>query len=97
VLFEERLRLMLTEYDPLWANWDQDETAVAQRYWDQDPATVAAELAAAGERLATSFEAVDTLQWARPGRRSNGSVFTVESFSRYLAHDLVHHVHDIGR
>jgi DinB superfamily len=96
VLYAERLRLMLTEYDPQWSNWDQDETAVRDRYWAQDPGTVARDLAEAGERLAAAFESVDALQWARPGRRSNGSVFTVESFSRYLAHDYVHHVHDIG-
>jgi DinB family protein len=94
-LFAERLRLMLTEYDPIWANWDQDETAIRDRYWDQDPAVVAKELAGAGEHLAAAFTAVGTLQWARLGRRSNGSVFTVESFGRYLAHDLVHHVHDV--
>jgi DinB family protein len=96
-LFTERLRLMLTEYDPLWANWDQDETAVQERYWAQDPAVVAKELAEAGERMATAFDAIDALQWPRPGRRSNGSVFTVESLGQYVAHDLVHHVHDIGR
>ena len=49
-LFDARLGLMLDEDDPLFANWDQDETAVAERYGDQDPAVVAAELAAAGER-----------------------------------------------
>jgi DinB superfamily len=96
-LFAERLRLMLTEYDPLWANWDQDVTAVRERYWAQDPVVVAKELADAGERTASAFDAIDTLQWPRPGRRSNGSVFTVESLSQYLAHDIVHHVHDIGR
>jgi hypothetical protein len=35
-------------------------------------------------------------QWARPGRRSNGSVFTIETLVQYFAHDLVHHAHDIG-
>jgi len=33
VLFEERLRLMLTQGEPTFANWDQDATAIAQRYW----------------------------------------------------------------
>ena len=40
-LFEQRLRLMLTQDAPTFDNWDQDETAVADRYGEQDPATVA--------------------------------------------------------
>ena len=30
--YDERLRLMLAEDDPLYPNWDQDATAVADRY-----------------------------------------------------------------
>jgi hypothetical protein len=95
-IFDARLRLMLTEDDPVFANWDQDETAVADRYWAQDPATVARELRAAGEVIAEAFAAVEVAAWDRPGRRSNGSVFTVDSFGRYFAHDLMHHVHDVS-
>lgn len=95
-LFDQRLQLMLADDDPLWANWDQDETALESRYWTQDPVTVARELALAGVAIASSFAGVEDDQWERPGRRSNGSVFTVESLGRYLVHDLVHHVHDVG-
>ena len=45
-LFEQRLELMLTQDAPTFDNWDQDETAVADRYGEQDPATVAGELTA---------------------------------------------------
>lgn len=93
--FDERLVLMLEQDDPLWENWDQDATAVAERYGDQDPATLADELAAEAEAIAARFEAVRGDQWDRPGRRSNGSVFTVASFARYFVHDLVHHVYDV--
>ncbi len=96
-LYDQRLGLMLTEDDPLFANWDQDETAVAARYREQDPARVAAELQAAAERVATSFAAVEGEQWRRPGRRSDGKAFTVESFARYFVHDPVHHLHDVRR
>ncbi|MCY7373971.1 MAG: maleylpyruvate isomerase N-terminal domain-containing protein, partial [Spirochaetaceae bacterium] len=65
-------------------------------YADQDPGTVATELAAAAATSADRFAALSEDRWTRPGRRSNGSVFTVESFARYLVHDLVHHAHDIG-
>ncbi len=94
-LFRERLVRMLTEDDPLFANWNQDETAVAERYGEQDPAAVRAELADAAEALAAAFEAVDGSQWQRPGRRSDGARFTVESFARYLIHDPVHHLWDV--
>jgi hypothetical protein len=96
LLFDKRLQLMLAEDDPLWANWDQDETAAAAKYWAQDPATVAAELPPVGDAIAASFAAVEDDEWQRPGRRSNGSVFTVDTLGRYFVHDLRHHVHDIG-
>jgi hypothetical protein len=93
--FDERLHRMLAEDDPVFANWDQDATALEDRYWEQDPAVVGRELREASERIADSFAAVRDDQWSRPSRRSNGSVFTVHTFSRYFAHDLVHHVHDV--
>jgi len=95
-LYDVRLQLMLAEDDPLFANWDQDETAVSERYADQDPAVVADELAAAAGRLAVSFEAVRGDQWERPCRRSDGAAFKVRSFARYLVHDPLRHLHDVG-
>ena len=94
-LFAVRLGLMLDEDDPMFANWDQDATALADRYGEQDPVAVSAQLASAAEVLAARFDTVSGDQWQRPGRRSNGSVFTVDSFARYLLHDLVHHVWDV--
>lgn len=93
-LFDQRLHLMLDEDDPLFANWDQDETALAKRYWEQDPQELAADLSANAERIATSFAGVRADQWDRPGRRSNGSTFTVDTFARYFLHDLAHHAWD---
>jgi hypothetical protein len=93
VLFEQRLERMLTEDDPLFENWDQDKTAVEDKYGEQDPATVAAEIPPAAQRLAQSFATVSDR--ARTGRRSDGAAFTVESFARYLLHDPVHHLHDV--
>ncbi len=96
-LFAVRLGLMLHDDDPLFANWDQDETAIAERYDDQDPAVVAGELLAASETVASAFDAVDGDQWARTGRRSDGASFTVDSFARYFLHDPVHHLWDIRK
>jgi hypothetical protein len=94
-LFAYRLSLMLTADDPLFPNWDQDETAVAGRYREQAPARVAAELAAAGETLAADFAAVHGEAWHRPGRRGDGASFTVATFARYFIHDPVHHLWDV--
>lgn len=94
-LFHTRLRLMLDEVDPVYPNWDQDATAIAERYNEQDPRTVAAELGAAGERLASLLESVRGDQWQRTGRRSDGASFTVESFAKYLIHDSLHHLWDV--
>ena len=94
-LFDTRLGLMLDQDDPLFANWDQDVTAVEDGYATQDPATVAAELLAAGDVIAASFDGVTDEQRSRVGRRSDGAVFTVDSFARYFLHDPVHHVWDV--
>lgn len=97
LVFGERLNLMLTAADPQFANWDQDATAQQMRYWDSDPGDVAAELGLAAAATAAGFDSVSGAQWARTGRRSNGSVFTVETLGKYFLHDLVHHLYDVGR
>ncbi|WP_345706080.1 DinB family protein [Kitasatospora paranensis] len=94
-LFDIRLALMLTEDGPDFANWDQDATALAERYAEQDPALVAAELDAAAEQLASAFEQVEGVGWQRTGNRSDGARFTVETFAQYLIHDPVHHLYDV--
>ena len=95
-LYDERLELMLTQDDPLYANWDQDETAIAEDYAGQDPAVVADELVTAAAAVADRFDNVTGDQWDRRGRRSDGASFTVDTFARYFAHDWVHHLNDVG-
>lgn len=95
-LYDERLRLMLTEDDPTFANWDQDATAVEDRYNEQDPARVEADLEEAARQLADRVDTVTGAAWDRRGSRSDGARFTVESFARYLIHDPVHHLADVG-
>jgi DinB superfamily len=94
-LYAERLALMLAEDGPLFANWDQDETAVTARYAEQDPAQVAAGLTVAAGVLADRFDAVTGRQWQRTGSRSDGAHFTIETFGRYFIHDPVHHLFDV--
>ncbi|RWZ59221.1 DinB family protein [Labedella populi] len=94
-IFDGRFRVMLTEDDPTFANWDQDATAIEDRYAEQDPAVVAAELIEAAETVARTLEAVPPAALGRTALRSDGSRFTVESLGRYFLHDPVHHLHDV--
>jgi hypothetical protein len=96
-IFDGRLVRMLTEDDPLFENWDQDATAVEDRYADQVPTIVAADLVAAAGTLAERFAAVPPADRARPGRRSDGASFTIDTIARYLLHDPVHHLWDVAR
>jgi hypothetical protein len=94
-IFADRAELMLQQQAPSFANWDQDETALTERYWSQEPAAVAAQLSAVGQRAADTFDSVGQDQWQRTGLRSNGSRFTVETLGQYFLHDIVHHLHDV--
>jgi hypothetical protein len=96
-LGSHRLERMLTEDNPHFANWDQDETAIADRYDLQEPSVVADELMASATALADLYDTVTPDQWQRPGLRSDGAPFTVESFGRYFLHDPIHHIVDVRR
>lgn len=94
-IFDERVAMMLAEDGVRFANWDQDETAVEDRYAEQDPATVATELLDAAGSVAERYESVPPDAWGRRGLRSNGSAFTIESIGVYHLHDVVHHAWDV--
>ena len=94
-IFGARLDLLLSQDDPLFENWDQDATALADRYDLQDPLVVAVELTESAEATADLFDSVADDQWDRSGRRSNGSEFTVLTLGQYFLHDVVHHLHDV--
>ena len=61
------------------------------------PDVAIAQLEREAEATASAFDAVAGAQWRRPGRRSDGASFTVETFAVYFLHDVVHHVHDVAR
>ena len=96
LVFAERVRLMLEVDEPAFANWDQDATAIESGYGTQDPAEVAVGLIEAAGTVAGLYATVTDATRGRRGRRSDGSVFTVESLGSYHLHDVVHHLHDVG-
>jgi hypothetical protein len=95
-IFNDRVRLMLDEHEPRFANWDQDATAIEDDYGSQDPVVVMSELLEAARTVAVTYEHVPSDAWSRRGFRSNGSEFTVASIAVYHLHDIVHHAHDVG-
>ena len=96
-IFGTRLNLMLTEDDPQFANWDQDATAIAEAYNQQNPGVVADQLQDAAAALAETYAGLEDPQWQRRGHRSDGASFSVSSIGRYMLHDIVHHVWDVTR
>lgn len=96
-LFKIRLEAMLTEDNPMFANWNPNETAEAERYDLAEPPIVAGELLVAAEELAAAFSGLTDEQGQRPGRRSDGAAFTVISFARYEIHDPIHHLWDVNQ
>jgi len=94
-VYAGRVGRMLAEDDPLYENWDQDETAISDRYAEQDPPSVAEELAVSGHALGELFAGIEGAGWQRTGRRSDGASFTVDSIGRYYLHDIEHHIWDV--
>lgn len=95
-VFGERVVRMLIEDDPLFDDWNQDEAALRGAYGRQDPGVVGTQLVEAAAAVAALYDAVPEESWQRPGRRSNGSRFTIGTLARYHLHDVVHHTHDVG-
>ncbi|HEY5981140.1 MAG TPA: DinB family protein [Microlunatus sp.] len=94
-LFDERLALMLAEDEPTFANWDQDRTALQERYAEQDPEVVADELEVAALSFVARVRALRADQLERRGFRSDGSEFTVTTLCQYFLHDVIHHLWDV--
>ena len=95
-VFDQRLEAMMSLDGAQFENWDQDITAIDDRYHLQDPEAVAQEVLETGAQLATHFSRVQGSFWMHRGFRSNGSEFTVETLAKYLAHDPKHHLWDVG-
>ena len=94
-LFDGRLAQMLNDETPTFANWDQDEAAIKERYGEQDPEVVADELEDAAQRFVARMSSLEPDQYSRRGIRSDGAEFTVATFIQYFLHDVIHHLWDV--
>ncbi len=94
-LTEQRLTRMLKKKSPTFPDWDQDHAAIEGGYHTADPNKVSYELAAVAGRVADILDRVRGDKWDRTGTRSDGAPFTVESFARYMLHDVTHHLWDV--
>ena len=95
--YTNRIALMLDVEDPMFENWDQDASANDDRYEEQAPVTVISELQGNAAQLADRLDDLTPPEWLRRGRRSDGANFSVDSISRYMIHDTIHHVVDVTR
>jgi hypothetical protein len=73
-----------------------DSSAAERRYNDQDPATVAGELAANAERMAAKVAAMKPDDWHRAVSLGDEEM-TALAIARKVAHEGGHHLLDIGR
>ena len=76
----------------------RDERVVNDRYNEQDPAVVRAEVLAAAETLASFLDALDDAGWRRTGiyNYPEPEPRTVEWIGIHTVHELLHHRGDIG-
>ena len=83
-----------TKNDPMFVNWDQDETALAERVLGTGSGPRSrTSWPRRARRIAADFASLPVPRnGPRPGRRSDGASFTVETFGRYFMHDPIHHL-----
>jgi hypothetical protein len=95
----ERVALALAQDTPQFASMRRDERAVDQRYNEQEPAVVAAQITDAAQQFAAALRALDDDGWLRTGSYPwpAPEVRTLEWVGRRTAHELAHHLFDDRR
>ena len=96
-LFDGRIGQMLSEDNPEFEFWDHEAAVETDAYEKQAPTEVASAVATNAASLSATLAAVPDDGWDRPGRRSDGEMFTVLGLGRYALHEGTHHLLDIGR
>jgi hypothetical protein len=95
-LYAGRIGRVIDEDKPEFAAMGRDELAVSERYNEQDPSTVADEVAAAGETLAARLRGVPASAWHWVGTRE-GEEMSIDWMARNVQHEIDHHLLDVGR
>ncbi|NES13167.1 MULTISPECIES: DinB family protein [Micromonospora] len=95
----ERLALALRVEEPTFVPMGRDERALTERYNDQEPATVLAELGTAAQELAARFAGLGPAQLARTGVYPwpERQVRTLLWLGQHTVHEGEHHLLDIRR
>jgi hypothetical protein len=93
----DRILLAQREVDPVFVPMGRDERAVEDRYNEQDPRLVAAQLAEAADRFASLLERLDDAGWERTGMYNypEPALRTVEWIAVHTIHELLHHRADL--
>jgi hypothetical protein len=93
----ERVLLAQREEEPAFAPMRRDERAIEDRYNEQDPEKVSADLQAAADGFVAVLEQFDDAGWMRTGiyNYPEPSVRTVEWIAIHTDHELMHHRGDI--
>ena len=97
VVQAERIDQAQREDSPEFVPMGRDVRAVATRYNEQDPPTVAGQLTAAADALAFQLESLDDTGWARTGVYSypERELRDVDWIARHTLHELSHHLTDV--
>jgi hypothetical protein len=94
-----RVELALCEEVPEFVPMGRDELPVKDRYNEQDPATVGAELSQAANELADALDALNEASWNRTGIYNwpTKAERTLDWVARNAVHEGKHHIMDIDR
>ncbi|WP_182173037.1 DinB family protein [Flaviflexus equikiangi] len=93
-LLRDRVALILND-QKTFDDFDGEREAVEGRYAEADPEIVVEELAELIESTVAVYGRVGETDWGRAGYRTDGRALTIADLSRYLLHDLEHHLADV--
>jgi hypothetical protein len=93
----ERIVLAQKELEPVFVPMRRDERVVEDRYNDQDPAQVVAEILRSADALASMLDGLDDAGWERTGvyNYPEPALRTVEWIAIHTVHELLHHRGDV--
>jgi DNA segregation ATPase FtsK/SpoIIIE, S-DNA-T family len=93
----ERLALALRDDCPVYTPMGRDERVTRDRYNEQDPTTVAAQLSAAARAAADAFAALSADEWPRTGIYNYPAPAerTMVWLGRHTVHEGHHHLRDV--